>query len=69
MDMFKEFPDELINSVGWILTKCPADITEESVAKRIQNLQNVVKAEKAGFGPLIDQLFERLARCIFQFFF
>lgn len=34
LEMFKECSDELINSVGWIITKSPSDLTEEAAIKR-----------------------------------
>lgn len=58
--MFKEFPEDLINSVGWIITKCPPDMTEDAVAKRIQQLQASFKNEKNVDGVLIDKIFENI---------
>jgi hypothetical protein len=60
LELFKEFPSELINSVGWIITKCPPEINEESVSKRLRFLQSSIKNDKAVDSALIDKIFDTI---------
>lgn len=43
LEMFRECSDDLLNSVGWIITKSPPDLTEDAAVKRFQNLQQTLK--------------------------
>lgn len=58
--MFKEFPEELLQSVGWVITKCPPELNEEAISKRLMKLQEAMKAEKPADGGMIDKLFENI---------
>lgn len=58
--MFKDYPDDLLNSVGWVITKCPPDMTEDAVAKRIQQFQAAFKNDKNVDISTIDKLFENI---------
>ena len=39
------------------MTKCPSDINEESISKRLKKLQDTIKEEKQVDSGLIDKLF------------
>ncbi len=58
--MFKEFPEELLQSVSWVITKCPPELNEEAISKRLMKLQEAMKAEKPADGGMIDKLFENI---------
>ena len=60
MDVFKELSDEHINSMAWVITKCPSDIAEDSVAKRLRVLQTALKDEKQVDSALIDKIFDSI---------
>jgi hypothetical protein len=46
LEMFKENPIELMDSVSWVVTKCSNDITEETMAKRLKQMQSNIEKEK-----------------------
>ena len=56
--LFREFPDDLLDSVGWITTKCPSEFVEDSFSKRIRNFQNTIKTEKLVDSVLVDKMFD-----------
>ena len=58
VELFREFPDDLLDSVGWITTKCPSEFVEDSFSKRIRNFQNTIKTEKLVDSVLVDKMFD-----------
>jgi hypothetical protein len=60
LDVFKQLSDDHINSMGWIITKCPPDISEESVSKRLRVLQAALKDDKQVDSALIDKIFDSI---------
>lgn len=58
LEMFKECSDDLLNSVGWVITKSPSDLTEDAAIKRFQNLQQTLKTEKTIDPMTVDKLFD-----------
>lgn len=60
MDMYKEYPNQLVNSVGWVITKCGPEITEDVISKRLQQMQTALKKQKNLDGDLIERLFSSI---------
>lgn len=58
--MYKEYPNQLVNSVGWVITKCGPEITEDAISKRLQLMQSALKKQKNLDGDLIDRLFSSI---------
>lgn len=60
LDVFKDFTEEHINSMAWVITKCPADVTEESMSKRLNFLKDAIKNEKLADPILVDKIFDAI---------
>jgi hypothetical protein len=60
LDLFKadSFSDNLLNSIGMIITKAPNDMKEDTMVNRLKLMKAQLEKEKGVNPAIIDRLFK-----------
>lgn len=55
-----DFSEDLLNSVAMVITKAPSDIKEDTMAKRLKNMQATIEKEKSFNVEIINKLVQAI---------
>ena len=69
LQLFKEYPDELLNSIGWVITKSPSELTNEQFTQRLKEFKRALKSEKFIDGSVLDKFIDGVVEDTRYFFF